>query len=57
MTREEIQERIRELQASLDAGPATDPLHSYSENLALSAERLRELTRLQALLRKTEEPR
>ena len=53
MTREEIVARIRELEATLaDSGPAIDPLQSYSAHLAVSAERLRELSRLQVELKR-----
>jgi hypothetical protein len=50
MTREQILERIRELQAQLDRHKA-DPLQSYSGSLAISAPVLRELTRLQEQLK------
>lgn len=53
MTREQILARIQEIQSQLDARQM-DPLQSYSENLAISAPLLRELTTLQDQLRKLE---
>jgi hypothetical protein len=53
MTREQIVARIREIESKLDA-QKIDPLQSYSENLAVSAELLRELSSLQLQLRKLE---
>ncbi len=51
MTREQLVARIDELQAQLDT-KKHDPLQSYSENLAISAPILRELTALHEQLRK-----
>lgn len=53
MTREQILARIQEIHSQLDARQM-DPLQSYSENLAISAPLLRELTTLQDQLRKLE---
>jgi hypothetical protein len=51
MTRDELVARINELQSQLDS-KKHDPLQSYSENLAISAPILRELTSLHEQLRK-----
>ncbi len=51
MTREELVARINELQSKLDT-QKHDPLQSHSENLAISAPILRELTSLHEQLRK-----
>lgn len=53
MTRQEIQARIDELQIELDS-QQSDPLQSYTENLAISARLLRELSALQEQLRRLE---
>jgi hypothetical protein len=53
MTREEILARIQEIQRQLGA-TQTDPLHSHSEGLAISAPLLRELSDLQDQLKQLE---
>lgn len=56
MTREQLLDRIRELQSLLDQVKG-DPLQSHSEALAISAPLLRELTSAQEQLRRLDQPR
>jgi hypothetical protein len=56
MTREQLLERIREVQARLD-GVRGDPLQSHSEALAVAAPLLRELSTLQDQLRRLDAAR